>query len=756
VPAPDISVVSSLARGTTARFDRQHVLVRLQSLLARPRARFDSPLARARARFDKALLLIGLAAGLACLAGLLLAASAARANDAGPRFDAIAAFGEGRYEDALKSLDDSPRSSDLAYLRIRILAELGRFGEALDSSKEPDKDWPASVVRDLLELRISWSASAGRCDTVIAQGKGSPSKGSERLIARCAFAAKQYARVKQLLAGAKDAEGRSLYVRSLIELSEREAARPLARAFYVEYPAHRDIPVLQKFLEGEGGALVLTLEERMRRAEGFLSARQPEAAYDELAAAPKAKDKKLEARLWHLRGESLFRTRKRYPEAHKAFLQAAKLAGDSEDYDAFHAARATSRAGDDRAAIKAYRAFALKYKKSKLTPDALFLAAWLSAREKLPSASSDLKAFVSSKYADQAPGMRRDAIWELGFHAYQKKVPREASKWLLEYERVAPSQLERARAVYWQGRTAVLAKDPKRARELLTRTLHEDPLGYYAQLAARRLLALGEPPPRAFVDKPAPLARPTPKALPPEVAFYRELGLYDEAADVVAGVLGQEPDRAKRTSAMREAGEANHTFVAAEPLFERALEGPPDATRRWIWEALLPRPYLRIVREQTARQDVDSALFYGHMQVESHYKPRAVSGADAIGLMQLLPETANSVAKGLGITSDRHTLMRPYLNITLGAAYLGGLIKRYQGQFPLAIAAYNAGTHKVEEWTPKGEGVELDLWVETIPVSETRNYVRRVITAWGRYHALEAPADPWGLPLPDKVRIHTD
>ncbi|MEY4511538.1 MAG: hypothetical protein RLZZ450_3660 [Pseudomonadota bacterium] len=713
----------------------------MQSSLVRPRARFDTSLARLAVLLSTTLLLVS---------------GVAQANDAGPRFDAIAAFGEGRYEDALSAIDTSPRSSDLSYLRVRVLAELGRFGEALDSSKDPDKAWPASVVRDLAELRISWSASAGRCDTVIAQGKGSPSKSSERLVARCAFAAKQYARVKQLLAAAKDAEGRSLYVRSLIELSENDVARPLARAFYIEYPAHRDVTLLQTFLEGEGGALVLTLEERMRRAEGFLSARQPEAAYDELSAAPKSKDKKLEARLWHLRGESLFRTRKRYPEAHKAFLQAAKLGGESEDYDAFHAARATSRAGDDRTAIKSYRAFATKYKKSKLTPDALYLAAWLSAREKLPSASADLKAFVRSKYADQAPGMRRDAIWELGFHAYQKKVPREAYKWLSEYERVATSQLERARAIYWQGRTAIVEKDQKRARELLMRALREDPLGYYAQLSARRLIALGEPPPSAFVDKPAPLVRPPVKALPPEVAFYRELGLYDEAADVVARVLGQETDRAKRTSAMREAGEANHTFVAAEPLFEKALEGRPDAARIWVWEALLPKPYLRIVREQTARHDVDPALFYGHMQVESHYKPRAVSGADAIGLMQLLPETASSVAKGLGIESDRHTLMRPYLNITLGAAYLGGLIKRYQGQFPLAIAAYNAGTHKVEEWTPKGEGIELDLWVETIPVGETRNYVRRVITAWGRYRALETPDDPWAIPLPDKVRIHTE
>jgi soluble lytic murein transglycosylase len=681
--------------------------------------------------------------------------STAYAEDASPRSDAVSSYDEGRYEDALEAIENSPRSSDLAYLRVRVLAELGRYGEALEASKEPDKGWPEAVVRDLAELRVAWSASAGRCDSVNAQGKGSPSRAAERLIARCAFAAKEYARVKQLLGSAKDAEGRALYVRSLIELGERDAARPLARAFYVEFPAHRDIPHVQRFLDGEGGALVLTLEERLKRAEGFLSARQPEQAYDELAAAPKSKDRKLEARLWHLRGESLFRTRKRYPEAHKAFLQAAKLGGDSEDYDVFHAARASSRAGDDRAAIKAYRAFAARYKKSKLAPDALYLAAWLSAREKLPSASADLKSFCASKYAEQAPGLRRDALWELGFHAFEKKAPREANKYLLEYERAATSELERARAVYWQGRTAMLEKNEKRARELFTRALHEDPLGYYAQLSARRLVGLGEKNPAAFLETPSPLPRPPIKKLPPEVAFYRGLGLYADAANAVSRFLGSEPDRAKRASALREAGEANDSFVAAEPLFERALEGPPDASRSWIWEALLPRPYLRVVREQTARHQLDPDLFYGHMQVESHYKPRAISGADALGLMQLLFETAESVAKQLGIEVSRDKLLRPHVNITLGAAYLSGLVQRYQAQFPLAIAAYNAGTHKVDEWTGKGEH-DLDLWVERIPVGETRNYVRRVITAWSRYHALQSPRTPWDLPLPEKVRLPTE
>lgn len=677
---------------------------------------------------------------------LAVLAAVARANDAGDRFDAVAAFDEGRYEDALAALDRAPPAADLAYLRIRALAELGRYDEALEKSENPASEWPTAVRNDLLEQRIDWAARAGRCDAIKTTGKS-----SERLNARCAFAAGDYPRAKQLLALARDAEGRSLYVRSLIALHEDAAARPLALSFYIEHPAHRDVDTVGKFLQ-ESGPIKLTTEESMRRAEAFMSARDPDRAYDELEQVPTPKDKKVEAQLWHLRGEALFRTRRRYPEANKAFLQAVKLGSTTADYDAFHAARATSRAGDDKAAIKQYRAFAAKYKGSKLTPDALYLAAWLSARENLPSATRDLKEFVASKYAKQSPGLKRDAIWQLGFHAIEQKAPKEAIKWLADYERAVGADLERARAIYWQGRAAQMQKDRPRAKELYLRALREDRLGYYSQLAARQLTEMGEASPSAFADKPASLVMPKLKGLPPEVQFYREIGLYADAADAASRFLRNESDRAKRTVAMLEAGEANHAFVAADPLLDRALEGPPDAERMWIWEALLPRPYIRVVSEQTGRQQLDPNLFYGHMQVESHYKAKAISSADAIGLMQLLPETGASVAKDVGIRGTRSDLLRPYVNITLGAAYLAGLVKQYDQQFPLAIAAYNAGTHKVDEWTGHREH-ELDLWVELIPVEQTRNYVRRVITAWSRYHAMGDPTHPWDLPLPAKVHI---
>lgn len=675
-----------------------------------------------------------------------------------PQTQAAAAYDDGRYEDALAVLDAAlaqsraPRASALAYLRIRVLAALERWSDALEASAAPPSDWPDPVTRDLAERRIGWAASAGRCDQVEAQVAATHTKSADRLVARCAFAAKDYARVSDLLAGARDPEGRSMHIRALIELNRADQARPLARAFYIEQPDSPHAARFREYVESLG-PLALTPDEQLRRAEGYLDARLPEVAVEELKHLSPGKDKKLAARLWHLRGEALFRTRKRYPEASKAFARAATFKGDTEDYDVFHAARALSRAGDDRTAIKRYREFAARYKKSKLVPDALFLAAWLGVREKLPSGSKEMEKFVSSKHAAQAPALRRDALWYLGFHAFERKAARQAKKWLEQYEAASERGLERARSAYWLGRTALLARDEGEARIHFTRALNEERLGYYAQLAARRLRALKALPP-AFDPSPPALARPRVNGLPSEVAFYASLGLYADAADAATRFLGARADNALRIAALLEAGEASRLHAAAEPLQEIILAGAPDAARTWVWTALLPRPYLTTVTTETAKHTIDPDLFYGHMQIESRYRPKVVSGADAIGLMQLLPDTARVVARGLGREFTRSDLLRPHKNVALGAAYLGELLVRYQRQFPVAIAAYNAGTFKVEEWLGRTEH-ELDRWVEHIPVEQTRNYVRRVIGTWSRYHALSNPSDPWGLPLPEKVSLHT-
>ena len=106
----------------------------------------------------------------------------------------------------------------------------------------------------------------------------------------------------------------------------------------------------------------------------------------------------------------------------------------------------------------------------------------------------------------------------------------------------------------------------------------------------------------------------------------------------------------------------------------------------------------------------------------------ARSSADARGLMQLLPSTARLVARrAKQRTPTASDLYDPGTNIKLGSYHLAWLMARYDNQMPLAIAAYNAGEHRVDRWIKKASGMPMDVWIERIPFRETRNYVKNVL-----------------------------
>jgi soluble lytic murein transglycosylase len=675
-----------------------------------------------------------------------------RAAGEAARGAAVEAYREGRYEEVLTLLAGQT-DSELRYLAARALAELGRHADALASLPEPPSSWPAEVRSDVAAQRLAWLAEAGRCAEVSTQALGTRDPQLLRFLARCAFTAGDFAHVRELLASASDEGGKAMYARALAALGERDQALPLLRSLYVKQPAHADAAELARLFRELDPGFVLTPEEQLDRADALTAVRQLEPALAELTALGTLPDKPLEARRQHLLGEALFRTRKRYPEAAKAYASAAALGSSSEAHDAFHAARSTSRAGRDKEAIKAYRVFAQQYPKSSFAPDAVYLAAWLGARLKQRGAREELARFATSELAKRQKGLLRDAEWDLGWLAYQQGDHKGAATWLERYQRDAGSELEAARASYWLGRSARAAGRRSQALDHFRAAIEAERHGYYAQLAIKQLRSLGAPLPEAFDPeaKPEPWLSPA-LATRPAVAFYAGLGLTADAARVLEASLPAGTPRAERIAWLLATGDVAKTFSAAAPLLSATMRMRPEHAP-WLWQALFPRPYERVVTEATGRHTIPVTLFYGHMQVESRYRPEVVSGADAIGLMQLLPSTGAAVAKRVGLPASRRALKQPYVNVALGAAFLGQLLQQYGGQTPPAIAAYNAGSERVNEWLKRTGRIELDRWVEEIPVEQTRNYVRRVITAWGRYQLLLTPDSPWTLSLPTHVSL---
>jgi len=145
-------------------------------------------------------------------------------------------------------------------------------------------------------------------------------------------------------------------------------------------------------------------------------------------------------------------------------------------------------------------------------------------------------------------------------------------------------------------------------------------------------------------------------------------------------------------------------------------------------ELRFPTPYSEPVEDAVSKHKLDKALLYGLMRQESAFQARARSAAGALGVMQLMPATARKVARRLGEPEPAiWRLLGPAENIRIGAAHLDELLRRYGGNPVYALAAYNAGHHRVLLWQPENRSVPADIWIANIPFSETRDYVEQIL-----------------------------
>lgn len=161
---------------------------------------------------------------------------------------------------------------------------------------------------------------------------------------------------------------------------------------------------------------------------------------------------------------------------------------------------------------------------------------------------------------------------------------------------------------------------------------------------------------------------------------------------------------------------------------DNAIKTVAKTPHRQDYNLRFPMPYKNIVMEHALTKKLDPSLIYGVIRRESLFDPKANSPVGAMGLMQLMPRTAKQTAKSLGIkrlkTKDIYDIKN---NINFGTQYFKKVLNRFDNNPTLAAAAYNAGPHRVKKWLPKAKSMDADLWVETIPYNETRNYVQAVL-----------------------------
>ena len=146
------------------------------------------------------------------------------------------------------------------------------------------------------------------------------------------------------------------------------------------------------------------------------------------------------------------------------------------------------------------------------------------------------------------------------------------------------------------------------------------------------------------------------------------------------------------------------------------------------FQLLYPRGFSARIEDLAGKENIPRSLFYALIREESHFDPEIVSAAGAVGLTQLMPETARDVARRLKMEEPEMSLKDPHLNLELGSRHLSKLLGRLE-DIPRALMAYNAGLSRVRGWEKRFPDLPVDLLVESIPYRETRGYVRKILVS---------------------------
>ena len=224
-------------------------------------------------------------------------------------------------------------------------------------------------------------------------------------------------------------------------------------------------------------------------------------------------------------------------------------------------------------------------------------------------------------------------------------------------------------------------------------------------------------------------------------------GLVDDAAwylrrlrDRHRGDQGLALLAARASSAAGDhASAARVMFNAFAPFFHQAATNLPDD----FWTLAYPRPFWETVVDAARTHDADPVLLVSLMRRESRFDPDARSAVGAVGLLQLMPYTAEALAARAGVGEivtaagvDDATLADPNVNIALAARLNADLLALFQGESLPAIASYNAGEDHAGDWWNAALALRQDFFIDSIPYTETRNFVKEVVANYANYQRI--------------------
>jgi soluble lytic murein transglycosylase len=352
--------------------------------------------------------------------------------------------------------------------------------------------------------------------------------------------------------------------------------------------------------------------------------------------------------------------------------------------------------------------------------------------EALPYYRRLLEAFPEGRFADRAG-------WRVGWGEYRAGRFAEAAQTLERTARLRHTTPFSAGLVYWAGRARLEAGDTERARQLLEETVRRYKNSYHGQRAQAILAGFARRP----ADKtPLLVARaPDPQREIPEPAFtrIRQLLLIDQlgaAQEELSTLPASALSQATIAWIENRQGRLRPAITAMKRAYPEHISEAGDLLPPEVWRILYPLEFGDLLRAKAAEEGVDPALVAAIICQESTFNAGAVSSAGARGLMQVIPPTGRSLARSLGVRYKTAGLHDPATSLGYGTRYLRQLFDRFGGRVERVLAAYNAGPYRVDAWTSGRPEMGDEEFVESIPFTETRQYVMIILANREHYRRI--------------------
>jgi len=341
------------------------------------------------------------------------------------------------------------------------------------------------------------------------------------------------------------------------------------------------------------------------------------------------------------------------------------------------------------------------------------------------------------------------AHWKAGWLSYRQRLYTDAARLFDEQIKLYPSAAETAAALYWRGRLYETEDhEPAMAAANYRTIVRVYQHYFYAQMARSRLSELGAT--KAVSEPELDQLQPAPEpqlvdAFPEDSPHLANARLLANAGlnEYIADEIRADPDSAS-WSALAEAqiyssyGEVYRGIRALKRALPNAASASIQSIPLAYWRILFPEAWWETIQAESAKNNLDPYLVASLIRQESEFDPSAISYADAYGLMQLLPSVGRTLAREEGITHfQTFQLLDPQTNIRLGCRYLRQMLDKFGGVQEYALAAYNAGDSRVVDWQSAGPYQGMDEFVESIPFTQTREYVEAILRNEETYRAID-------------------